>query len=225
MSKLITLTTNDTTAVHSLGSRGPGTYYEDLWAQDNAILSSVYVDDLEQGASITVTFIDVGLSAKPQDEVDLVTHGTITAAGSVSKKNVSGFHNQPRVKTVISGGYVSYGHWVTLKSESLQAVATGGGTSASEPGDTTVYTGITSANVVTVVPEVAANRILNMSVSVTIDQPFAVRLQVSIDGMANWIRLAPGDSFSIAPKGEIKQIYLDGGNAQVGYEIVLQTLV
>lgn len=224
MSSLITLTKNDTTAVYSLAQRGPGTYYQDLWAQDNAILSSVYVDSLDPGASITVTFIDVGLSGRPLDATDLVSHGTITAAGSVNKKNVSGFHNGPRVKTVIAGGNVTYGHWVTLKSESLQAVAAGGGGSSEQPGITTVYTGTTSPNIVSVLPAVAGNRILNLSVAAAIDQNNAHRLQVSIDAMANWIRLAPGDSFSIAPKGEIKQIYIDGGSDGVAYELVLQTL-
>jgi|GEM_PF-4374851 len=208
---------NETVAIKELSPRAPGTYYESLWAEGNALVSTVFVESLDPGASILVTFEDMGLSENQSDKVWLGGHEILNQANAISKTSITRFHNRPRIKTVISGGNVTYGQWLTLKTEAVSDIQFG-------LGKTTVYTGATTVGQLAALPEVAAQPIQQLSIRCAIDQSNSHRLLFSIDGQTNWIKLAPGEAFSVAPRGEIRQIHLDGGASHsVSYEVIILT--
>jgi hypothetical protein len=214
---LFRLRPNETVAVKELSATPAGTYYNQLWAEGNAIVSTVFVESLDPGASIMVTFEDVGLSESSADKVWLGGHEILNTANAISKTSITRFHNKPRIKTVISGGSVTYGQWVTLKTEAISDIQFG-------LGKTTVFTGSTTASQLTAIPSSEGQPIQQLSIRCAIDQVNSKRLRFSIDGQTNWIKLAPGEAFSVAPRGEIRQIHLDGGaNDSVFYEVVILT--
>jgi len=214
---LFRLRPNETVAVKELSATPAGTYYNQLWAEGNAIVSTVFVESLDPGASIMVTFEDVGLSESSADKVWLGGHEILNNANAISKTSITRFHNKPRIKTVISGGSVTYGQWVTLKTEAISDIQFG-------LGKTTVFTGSTTASQLTAIPSSEGQPIQQLSIRCAIDQVNSKRLRFSIDGQTNWIKLAPGEAFSVAPRGEIRQIHLDGGaNDSVFYEVVILT--
>jgi len=214
---LFRLRPNETVAVKELSATPAGTYYNQLWADGNAIVSTVFVESLDPGASIMVTFEDVGLSDSPADKVWLGGHEILNTANAISKTSITRFHNKPRIKTVIAGGSVIYGQWVTLKTEAISDIQFG-------LGKTSVFTGSTNIGQIASIPESAGQPIQQLSIRCAIDQQNTHRLQFSIDGQINWIKLAPGEAFSIAPRGEIRQIHLDGGGTHsVSYEVVILT--
>ena len=213
---VIRLRQNETVAIYELGQRQPGTYYQNLIADGNAIVSTLYVDQLDPGATVRVTFEDIGLSEKPGDMITLGSHEIMDTPGSVSKTSITRFHNRPRVKIVVAGGSVTFGHWVTLKSEAISDIQFG-------LGKTSVFTGQAPDTGTAVIDGPGQRPIQQMSIRCAIDQSNSHRLIFSIDGGVNFIKLAPGEAFSVAPRGEITQIIISTNGHPVGYEIVLLT--
>jgi hypothetical protein len=213
---LFKLRLNETVAIAELARRGPGMYYQPLWAEGNAIVSTLLVDEIDAGATITVTFEDVGMSESPYDVTQLGAHEEMATAPKASKISVTRFHNRPRIKTVIAGGSVTYGQWLTLKDEYVPLASL-------QSGQTQVYTGAMTPGTVISLPEVAAAPIQQLSVRAATDQPSGHRLKISLDDQANWLTLAPGEIFAIVPRGEIRQIYLDGLTNPTAYEVILLT--
>lgn len=212
---IIRLIPNETTAILELSERTPGTYYQSIVADGNALVSTLYVDGLSPGATCLVTFDDVGLSERPDDIVALGSHEIMTAVG-VSKTSLTRFHNRPRVKALVTGGNVTFGLWMTLKSESISDIQFG-------LGATSVFTGATPTS--GTIPIVGTNgkQIQQLSIRCAIDQSNSHRLLVSIDNGVNFIKLAPGEAFSVAPRGGITQILIGGNSHAVLYEIVILT--
>ena len=215
MANLIQLRANETAAVWDLAVRPAGVYYTPLFAEGVSLISTLFVADIDSGTTIDVSFDDVGMSDAPGDILPLGSHEVIKSSVAISKITVMGFHNRPTVKTVITGGTVKFGHWITLKSQSINNYEFG-------YGNTEILSGNTTANVVRVLPTDPGKYIKQLSVRCSIDQNSSYRLRFSFDGN-NWIKLAPGEAFSLAPKGDLRQIYLDGGTHGVAYEVVLLT--
>lgn len=213
---VLRLRQNETVAVFELGTLGPGTYYRNLIADGNALVSTLYLDQCDAGASIRVSFEDVGLSELPSDLVTLGSHEIMTVAQTVSKTSVVRFHNRPRVKVVIVGGSVTFGHWITLKTESVSDIAFG-------LGKTTVLTGSTLAVGESTLTAPGERLIQQLSIRCAIDQANSHRLLFSLDNGLAWVKLAPGEAFSIAPRGEINHIKIKSNGHEVAYEIVLAT--
>jgi hypothetical protein len=213
---LFKLRLNETVAIAELARRGPGTYYQPLWAEGNAIVSTLLVDEIDAGATISVTFEDVGMSESPYDVTRLGAHEDMASAPKASKVAVTRFHNRPRIKTIISGGSVSYGQWLTLKDEYVPLASL-------QSGQTQVYTGAMTPGTIISLPSVADAPIQQLSVRAVTDQPAGHRLKISLDNQTNWLTLAPGEIFAIVPRGEIRQIYLDGLTHPTGYEVILLT--
>lgn len=212
---IIRLLPNETTAILDLIERAPGTYYQSIIADGNALVSTLYVDALSPGATCLVQFDDVGMSERPDDKVALGSHEIMTAVG-VSKTSLTRFHNRPRVKAIVAGGSVTFGLWMTLKTESISDIQFG-------LGATSVFTGATP--LIGTIPIVGSNgkQIQQLSIRCAIDQSNNHRLSVSIDNGAHFIKLAPGEAFSVAPRGGITQILIGGNSNAVLYEIVILT--
>lgn len=215
MSPVIRLRQNETVAIYELASRPTGTYYQNLVADGNAIVSTLYVDSVDPGATVRVTFEDIGLSEKPGDMITLGSHEIMTEAGSVSKTSITRFHNRPRVKVVVSGGNVTFGHWVTLKTEAISDIQFG-------LGKTTVFTGTTPTTGNVTIEGPGQKTIQQLSIRCAIDQNNGHRLLFSLDN-TNFIKLAPGEAFSVAPRGDLTQILITSNGHEVAYEIVILT--
>lgn len=211
---LFKLRRNETVAIYELATRGPGTYVQPLWAEGNALVSTLFVEALEPGAAIAVTFEDRGMSDLVQDVVPLGGHETITTPLKASKTSVTRFHNRPRIKTIVTGGSVTWGQWLTLKDEYVPITAT-------NSGETLIYTGTMTPGQVQAFPPSPDKVIQQLSVRAVSDQTASYRLKVSLDGQANWLTLSPGEIFAIMPRGEIRQIFLDGLTHPTAYEVIL----
>ncbi len=214
MADLFKLRRNETVAITELATRGPGTYVQPLWAEGNALVSTLFVEALDPGASISVSFEDQGMSDLAQDVVPLGGHEVITAPLRASKTSVTRFHNRPRIRTVVSGGRVTWGQWLTLKDEYVPITAT-------NSGETLVYTGTMTPGEVAAFPPSPDKVIQQLSVRAVTDQASAPRLKVSLDGQANWLTLSPGEIFAIMPRGELRQIFVDGLTNATAYEVIL----
>lgn len=213
---LIRLRQNETVATFALTSRPAGTYYQDLVADGNAIVSTLFVDEIDPGASVSVTFEDIGLSEKNFDVTFLGNHEVINTAPAISKTSVTRFHNKPRIKVVVTGGSAVFGLWATLKSEAVSDIQFG-------LGKTSIFVGTTVANLTTTLAGPGEKPIQQLSIRCAIDQSSSHRLGFSLDNGANYIKLAPGEAFSVAPRGEIREIKLIGYVHAVAYEVVLLT--
>lgn len=215
MSELIQLRSFDTVAVWPLSVRPAGVYTTPLYAEGSQLLSTVFVESMDAGATLEVAIIDLGLSEQPVDRVRLGAHEIHNTAPSVSKLSVVNFHDRPLVQTTITGGSVKYGQWTTLKPTATDPFDHGQGHLAATVGST-------QPNTIKLVPTAPGRYIRQLAVRCAIDQPMTRRLKFSFNG-SDWIVLAPGESFSVAPRGELKQLYLDGGTQSVKYEVVTQS--
>jgi hypothetical protein len=212
--RLFKLRVNETVAIYDLAPRGPGTYVLPLWAEGNALVSTLFVEALDPGASISVTFDDQGMSDNPADSVALGGHETITTPLKASKTAITRFHSRPTIKTIVTGGRVTWGQWLTLKTEYVPITAT-------NSGETLVYTGTTTPGTITAFPPTPDKLIQQLSVRAVTDQASGHRLKVSLDGQANWLTLSPGEIFAIMPRGELRQIFVDGLTNSTAYEVIL----
>jgi len=211
---LINLRPNETVGIFGVETRTQGVYYADLWALGSSILSTLFVETVAPGATILVEFQDIGLSDLPSDVVPLGSHRLIDESDVADKTTITRFHSKPRIKVTISGGSVRFGLWATLKTEHVPDVAI-------NAGSTEVYTGTMTPGVIQSFPPVADKPIQQLSVRCATDQSNSHRLKVSIDNQANWITLSPGEIFGIVPRGDIRQIYLDGLTNQTMFEVIL----
>jgi hypothetical protein len=89
-------------------------------------------------------------------------------------------------------------------------------------GTTTTFTGTATTTPVTL-PPVAGNRIEELSIRCRVDQPTATRLEFSIDGGTNWIRLRVGESRDEEPRGDLTQIQLRAAGTLTDaiYEVIM----
>jgi hypothetical protein len=100
-----------------LQEMGPGTYLLPLHIEGNSILSSVYVNALDAGASIKVNYFDTSTGSETGERYDLTSHPLITtAATSPDRKTIARIHNKPVCEVIIAGGNVTFGVMATVVS-------------------------------------------------------------------------------------------------------------
>lgn len=211
---LIQLRANETVGVFQVETRAAGVYIADLWAQGSSIVSTLYVDTVDSGATILVEFFDIGLSDAPSDVLTLGSHRLIDESGTSDKTTITRFHTKPRARVTITGGAVKFGLWMTLKTEHVPDTAVNAGI-------TQVYTGAMTPGVIQAFPPVGDKQIQQLSVRCATDQNTNHRLKISIDDQNNWITLSPGEIFGIVPRGDLRQIYLDSMTHASVYEVIL----
>jgi len=210
---LIQLRANETVPAFQLENRAPGTYYAPLWAPGSSILSTLFVETIDVGASILVEFQDLGLSDYPTDIIPLGSHRLIDEAGIADKTTVTRFHSKPRAKVTVFNGSVKFGLWLTLKTEHVNDASINAGT-------TLVYTGNLIAGNIQAFPPIPDKPIQQLTARCSTDQSSSHRLLVSIDNQANWLTLSPGEIFGIVPRGNIQQVFLDSDHNSL-YELIL----
>jgi hypothetical protein len=100
--------------------RGPGVYLEKLETAGNSILSSVFIQSADPGATVDVAYYQVTAGTEELNERSpLAEHPTLTDASApgTSKLLVTGIHNKPRVEVTVTGGNATFGVYGTLVTQ------------------------------------------------------------------------------------------------------------
>lgn len=95
--------------------RGPGVYVQKLEIAGNSILSSLFVKQLDLGATVTVTYQDFGVGGDDGEAVFLDAHVTPTVPGT-DRILVTRVHNKPYITITITGGNAQLGIYVSVIS-------------------------------------------------------------------------------------------------------------
>lgn len=100
-----------------LESRTAGTYTRPLQVEGNSILSSVFIESGDPGASVEVKYFDFTTGSIAIERYDLDDpHPVIasTSAPFTDRRLVSKIHNKPVLEAIVTGGSVKFGVYATV---------------------------------------------------------------------------------------------------------------
>lgn len=107
----------ETRVLYPLATRGPGTYEQPMHVEGNSLLSSIYVQSSDPGASVTLTYFDTTTGKDTGEEYFLNAHPPmIGATNTTNRLLVAGLHNKPVARIVVTGGNVQFGVYITVVS-------------------------------------------------------------------------------------------------------------
>jgi len=109
----------ETNNIFKLESRAAGTYQSKMAIRGNSLLSSVFVQSIDPGATLQVNYYDTTTGTDALSErFDLVGHDLITDAdvGKTFRVTVSRIHNKPQIEAIVTGGNVVFGVYITVVS-------------------------------------------------------------------------------------------------------------
>lgn len=112
--EVLRLATYDSKAVVPLATRGAGIYIQKLAVAGNSILSSVFVESLDGGASVLVEYFDYGVGGDSGEEYQLNSHDPVSTATTTDRKLISNLHDKPFLKCTVAGGNVRFGVYATV---------------------------------------------------------------------------------------------------------------
>jgi hypothetical protein len=97
-----------------LQNRTAGTYSQNLWAEGQALLSTVFVQSIDVGATVTVTYYDRSLGDDLGEEMLIGRHDVLSSGMQSNKKLFTRFHNKPFIRAVVSGGSATFGIYISI---------------------------------------------------------------------------------------------------------------
>lgn len=100
-----------------LAPRAAGTYIINMLVEGNSLLSSVFIESADPGASVEVKYYDTTTGSLSGERFDLQdAHPVIagTAAPTTDRRLVSKIHNKPVMEAIVTGGSVTFGVYVTV---------------------------------------------------------------------------------------------------------------
>jgi len=100
-----------------LEERGPGVYTQEMLIEGNSLLSSVYVESADPGATVEVKYYDFTTGLKTVERFDLNDpHPVISDAEApiTDRRLVSKIHNKPIIEVTVLNGNVKFGVYVTV---------------------------------------------------------------------------------------------------------------
>jgi len=97
-----------------LQSRGTGVYEQELLVEGNSLLSSVFIDTIDPGASVLVEYFDTSLGQDVGEEYPLQFHPALNTAMTTNRITVTSIHNKPFVRATVTGGNAVFGIFVTV---------------------------------------------------------------------------------------------------------------
>lgn len=112
--EIIRISQFESKAVIALETRGAGTYIQKLATAGNSLLSTVFVESLDVGASLLVEYFDFGVGGDAGEAFPLNFHPTLTTPVTSSRRLISNAHDKPFVKCTVTGGNVRFGVYVTV---------------------------------------------------------------------------------------------------------------
>lgn len=214
MAEIIRLKPFEPVAILPLQSRAAGTYDQKIWAEGAGLLSTLFVQSVSAGASVSAAYYDVSLGDDLGEQMLMGRHDTITTALQSHKILMTRFYSKPYVRVTVTGGTAIFGLFVAITTP----------TSDNDYGYGETRTFVGSVDQITAVdlPATPGRVIQGFSVKAATDQSSNHRLTFSMDGGLTYLPLSPGQAFSLAPRGDIRQIKLiAGSNHTVDYEVVM----
>jgi len=106
-----------TQTLFPLESRAAGTYTRKMLVEGNSLLSSVFIESGDPGASVEVKYYDFTTGTIASERYDLTdSHPVISVNDSpiTDRRLVSRIHNKPVVEAIVTGGSVKFGLYVTV---------------------------------------------------------------------------------------------------------------
>lgn len=107
------LKTFDTVTPFPLETRAAGTYSEEFLIEGNSILSTLFVESCDVGASILVEYWDSTTGTEVGERYDLIAHRVLTDSG-IDRITVTRIHNKPNARVTVIGGNVRFGIYITV---------------------------------------------------------------------------------------------------------------
>lgn len=102
-----------------------GTYRQLSEIRGNSILSTVFVDQIDAGASLTVNYYDFTTGRSLGERFDLATHGSITSADVPTPTSfrliVPRIHNAVVCEAILTGGSAKFSVYVTCVADFPQS--------------------------------------------------------------------------------------------------------
>lgn len=95
-----------------LESRAPGTYDVPFQIQGNSILSTLYIESADPGATVQVYYWDRTLGKEGIEEYQLAQHKPITLGHD--RLTVTRIHDKPNLRAIVSGGNVVFSVYATV---------------------------------------------------------------------------------------------------------------
>lgn len=95
-------------------NRAPGIYFQVGEITAGSILSTVFVEHIDAGATLKVNYFDTTTGASVGERFDLASHDLITAAGTY-RINVGGHHNRVVCEAIVVGGSANFSVYGTAK--------------------------------------------------------------------------------------------------------------
>lgn len=112
--EIIRISQFESKAVIALETRSAGVYYQKLSTAGNSILSTVFVESLDSGASLNVEYFDFGVGGDAGEAFPLNFHPTLTTPVTSSRRLISNAHDKPYLKCTVTGGNVRFGVYATV---------------------------------------------------------------------------------------------------------------
>lgn len=111
-----TLNEFDSDPILPLISRPPGVYEQPVMIKGNSLLSTVFVESADVGASVKVDWWDATTGKEVGEEYLLGGHDSISTSGIISRETVTRIHNMPIVRATVSGGNAKFSVYITVVS-------------------------------------------------------------------------------------------------------------
>lgn len=118
MSSPLRLGLFDSNAIIPIKTVGPGTFDVKLFSQGNSLISTLFIESLDPGATIKVNYWDFGVGEDAGERVDLQSHKLFTGPLSVisDRITVTRIHDKPVVEVIVTGGNATFGVYVSVVS-------------------------------------------------------------------------------------------------------------
>jgi len=116
--KLINLDTFQTQTLIPLENRPADTYERKMLIEGNSILSSLFIESMDPGASIKVNYWDTSAGSDATERYELNGHNLVSTGAPITDRVlVTKIHNKPNVEVIVSGGSVKFGIYVTVVTD------------------------------------------------------------------------------------------------------------
>lgn len=112
--EVIRLALYESRTIVPLATRAPGPAFTQKMAiEANSLLSTVFVESADVGASLVVEYHDAGAGEDAGEDILVGAHPPLTTTGS-NRRVIAPFHNKPRLVFTVTGGSVRFGVYVTV---------------------------------------------------------------------------------------------------------------
>lgn len=112
--EILRISQYESRAIVPLATRSTGVYLQKLAVAGNSILSSVFVESLDVGASVLVEYFDYGVGSDVGEQYVLNKHDPITTPVTTNRVLIANLHDKPFLRCTVTGGDVRFGVYATV---------------------------------------------------------------------------------------------------------------